>query len=234
MTPDGWLEWAERMPGPADKKYTEGNAATGYIAHSAVGYLHGWLSRLYSLDRGADGRYTPNAAASVHGWIAYDGHVIQHYPMTASCWASGSRYPNTHFIAFENEGGHAPHDEPLTPAQVAANVRIIRELAQWKQWPAITRPGSALAVDAQLWEHRECNRFGSAPTACPSDRIPWDRILADLEPKPPIGELSPPDPGQVDTSLVWAAARYRMGNLQYLMSHDWDVLEYLVSKRPRP
>jgi hypothetical protein len=24
-------------------------------------------------------------------------------------------------------------------------------------------------------------RFGSAPTACPSGRIPWERIIADLE-----------------------------------------------------
>jgi len=33
---------------------------------------------------------------------------------------------------------------------------------------------------ATLFEHREMVRYGSAPTACPSGRIPWDRIIGGI------------------------------------------------------
>jgi LysM repeat protein len=180
ITTDGWLNLAEREPGPADKVYSVPNAVIGYVPHSAVGYYGGWSSRLFSNDRHGDGRYSAYAAVSVHGWIAYDGRVLQHYPLDASCWASGSAYPNTHFVAFENEGGFRPHDEPLTEAQVEANLRLIRELAAWRGWPAVRRPADAADTTASLYEHRECGRWGSAPTACPSGRIPWQRILEAL------------------------------------------------------
>ena len=32
-----------------------------------------------------------------------------------------------------------------------------------------------------LVEHRECTTWGAEPTACPSGRIPWARIMAELE-----------------------------------------------------
>jgi LysM repeat protein len=185
ISDDGWLDWARRVPGPADKVYSTPNRGVGYVPHSAVGYYGGWSARLFSDERHPDGRYTSYAAASVHGWIAYDGAVTQHYPFTASCWASGSARANTSFIAFENEGGFDPHNEPLTTAQIDANVRIIRELAAWRGWPGFRRPAGAHDLDANLYEHRECVRFGSAATACPSGRIPWDRILAALTTTPP-------------------------------------------------
>lgn len=209
---DGWLDWAERVPGPADKVYGVPNAGIGYIPHSAVGYYSGWASRLFSADRLANGDYSVYAAVSCHGWIAYDGTVKQHYPFTASCWASGSRYPNTHFIAFENEGGFRPVDEPLTEAQVASNVRIIRELAAWRGWGGFRRPSHALDTAANLYEHRECVRWGSAPTACPSGRIPWARILAGLADEPlaaaEAADVYVVAPGDTLASL---AARFRTG-----------------------
>ena len=73
---DGWLDWAAREPGPSDKTYSTPNALKGYVPHSAVGFYAGWKARLFSQEKRPDGRYTAYAAASVHGWIAYDGKVI--------------------------------------------------------------------------------------------------------------------------------------------------------------
>ncbi len=187
MIVDGWLDWATRIPGPSDKRYSQPNAAVGYVPHSAVGFYAGWESRLFSTERDPDNpaRYSRYAAASVHGWIAYDGSVIQHYPFTVSCWASGNRHANTNFVAFENEGG-PPGDESerLTAKQIAANVRIIRELSAWQGWKA-SRPKSRSDNTATLYEHNECVRlWGGGATACPSQRIPWDDILAHLRGDP--------------------------------------------------
>jgi LysM repeat protein len=229
ITQDGWLDWALRAPGPADKVNKVANKGIGYVPHSAVGFYGGWASRLFSDERRPDGRYTAYAAASVHGWIAYDGSVTQHYPFTASCWASGSEFPNTNFIAFENEGGFDPHDEPLTPAQVDANVRIIRELAAWRGWNGFRRPANAQDKGANLYEHTECVRFGSAPTACPSRRIPWDRILGALggTPRPP----EPVTPSgrtvivkmETGNDVVMDIDEYAKGVLPYEMATGWPV-----------
>ena len=184
ITPDGWFSFAQREPGPADKVYSQQNSAEWFIAHSAVGYYGGWTNRLFAKDRGPDGRYTAYAAASIHGWNAYDGTFIQHYPITASCWGSGSFTPNTRAIAIENEGGAPGNEfEPLTGPQKLTIVRILEDLAEWRgvgvdYWK---RPTSAQDATATLYEHRECVRFGSLPTACPSNRIPWDSILELLQ-----------------------------------------------------
>lgn len=186
VTQDGWLDWAERYPGPGDKQYTEPNAAIGYIPHSAVGYYQGWLGRLVSQDKLANGQYSVYAAASVHGFVHYDGRVTQHYPLNVSCWANGSRYSNTHFVAFETEGGYDPVDEPLTQAQVDSHLRIIRDWAGWRGIVNFTRPKGGNDASANLWEHDEMTRFGSAPTACPSHRIPWDYFLTQLNQVPQV------------------------------------------------
>ena len=174
---DGWLDWAERKPGPSDKKYSHENAAIGYVPHSMVGYYGGAMTRLMSQQRTSDGSYTSYASASWHLSILYDGQVIQHYPLTVSCWASGSYYPNTNFIAAENEGGPPGHEsEPLRAGQVEENRQIIAELVAWKGWRP-RRPTGPDDMTATLYEHNECTRFGSAPTACPSGRIPWDNLM---------------------------------------------------------
>jgi len=236
ITQDGWLDWAIRVPGPLDKCYSASNTGIGYVPHSAVGFYGGWAARLFSEERRPDGRYTPYAAASVHGWIAYDGTVTQHYPLTASCWASGCEYPNSNFIAFENEGGLEPHDEPLTPAQVQANARIVRELAAWRGWSDIRRPRDAQDTAATLYEHNECTRWGSAPTACPSRRIPWESILAQAgEPAvvvttPVESPVTPPAAGRtvtvhLDTGLdaVMDIDEYARGVLPYEMASGWPI-----------
>ena len=119
--------------------------------------------------------------------MPYDGACIQHYPLTASCWTSGSREANTRGVAFEIEGG-APgrESEPLTEAQTRALERILGDIAAWKgvindYW---RRPQGGHDLNATLYEHRECVRFGSSPTACPSRRIPWDELLRRLGQRP--------------------------------------------------
>ena len=185
ISPDGWFDWMQREPGPPDRVYSKPNAADFDVAHSAVGYYGGWANRLFSTARDASGRYTSYSAASVHGWIGYDGNCLQHYPLTASCWASGSHEANTRGVAFEFEGGPPEKEsEPLTEAQRQALERILNDIAAWKgvtnaYW---RRPANDRDLTATLYEHRECVRFGSRPTACPSERIRWAELLARLLP----------------------------------------------------
>ena len=177
---NGWLDWAAKVPGPPEKVYRQPNSAKGYVPHSAVGFYGGWSSRLFDMTK-VNGRFTPYAAASVTGWIAYDGQVTQHYDFTKSCWASGNFHANTNFIAFENEGGFNPHNEPLTPQQTSANIRIIQELSHWKGWEP-KRPVTDSDKTATLYEHNECVKlWGGHATLCPSSRIGWAEILAAFE-----------------------------------------------------
>lgn len=183
ITPDGWFQWAVRDPGPADKKYSEPCRSEGVVFHSAVGYYGGWRSRLDSTARLPNGRYTDYAAASVTGWIAYDGTLMQHYPISVSCWASGNREANTRFNAFECEGGYEPVNEPLREAQIVTATRIVRELKEHKGWSRMQRLsfGVPAAAVFALGEHQECvTLWGGSPTACPSSRIPWAEIIRRL------------------------------------------------------
>ncbi len=205
LTGDGWFDWMDRVPGPPDKVYAKRNTAQIYLPHSAVGYYPGWASRLFSNERTGTclhggvhlplgGDYTSYAAASVTGWIPFSGPVIQHYSIFDSCWASGSWYPNTNGIAFENEGG-APGNfmQPLNPYQIEVNTRIALDLQTYHVsrgstlWVHPRRPNSATDLMAQLYEHGECTRWGSSPTACPSERLRnvWPLILAALNEQEP-------------------------------------------------
>jgi len=180
ITHDGWLTWATRVPGPPEKIYSAVNKVEGYVPHSAVGYLDAWLRRLRSMERDPNNpaRFSDFAAASMHGWIPKRGKVLQHYSFFKSCWGSGHAYPNTHFPAFENEGGPPGNEsEPLTEFQLEMNERIIWELSEWKGWKP-TRPRGPSDTSASLYEHNECRRWGSAPTACPSGRMTelWVRV----------------------------------------------------------
>ncbi len=193
ITNDGWFDWAERRPGPADKVYSEPCTSELFIPHSAVGWYAGWYSRLFSTARLPNGRYTPYAAASVTGWVELNGHFIQHYPVHKSCWASGSRHPNTKGNAFEHAGG-APGNymQPFTPEQVNTDIRITLDMQDYHQrkhpgvynnlWKEPRRPLNAEDLNATLYEHNECTRWGSLPTACPSERLryAWGRIVTAL------------------------------------------------------
>jgi N-acetyl-anhydromuramyl-L-alanine amidase AmpD len=90
-------------------------------------------------------------------------------------------------IGIEHEGGFDPEDEPLTEAQRSESVALVRWLSKRHGFPLIRRAG--------LWEHREVAP-ASAPTACPSGRIPWKyyiseeaRMYSDAEIDAKVGEL---------------------------------------------
>ncbi len=193
---DGWFDWAVKVPGPPDKVYSQVNTMEMFIPHSAVGYLAGWMNRLMSTERYLPGhpkagRYTPHAAASITGWIFYDGRMLQHYSTFVSCWGSGHRIPNTRGNAFEHEGG-APGAEMelFTPEQTATDIHIVKDiqeyhlrhnnLPQMSKWAAPRRPTHEGDLAAQFYEHNECRRWGAAPTACLSQRlrVGWGKIVA--------------------------------------------------------
>lgn len=173
ITDDGWFDWCERVPGPADKVYSAVNTHKIYIPHSAVGYYPGWASRLFSTARHSNGQYTGYAAASVHLWIPQSANekVKQHFSVFKSCWGSGSAYPNCNGVAAENAGGPPGNEnEALTSYQVDMNARAIHDLAEFSSWTP-RRPIDEFDITATLYEHRECKRWGSDPTACPSERM---------------------------------------------------------------
>lgn len=112
----------------------------------------------------------PNRQASWHFSVVKDGRVYQHVDTDNISWASGSQNANTRFWGIEHEGVVG---QPLTPAQTAATTALMGWLLALKNLPAVR--------NSTLWEHREMTAYGSAPTACPSSRIPWAVIIKALK-----------------------------------------------------
>ena len=211
ITADGWFDWMDRDPGPADKVYSDRCLSEIVVFHDAVGYYAGWMSRLKSTARDSEGRYTPYAAASVTGWLPYKAGVkpIQHYSIMKSCWASGSRYLNVHGNAFENEsapiytlpsgawafvGSTGPGDwhspPPQSAWQVACAASVELDLAEFFGRPASNwrRPTSAADVTATEYEHNETTRWGGLYSSCPNGRIRWADIAAARGGSPTVEE----------------------------------------------
>lgn len=163
ITPDGYLDWAIRMPGPWNKTNPGQNPAKGIFCHSAEGYADNLLN------------LAVNGPLSWHCSNLMDGRLVQHYPFTARCWHAGAG-PNQSYIGMEHEGVHTV-ETSLNDAQVANAIMVIDELSKWKGWVP-SRGG----VEQTLWEHIEAPLIGGLPSQCPSGRIPWDKILAGLSP----------------------------------------------------
>ncbi len=170
----GWFSWMIKDPGPLEK--TNGGVNTCKIAvpHSAEGYWP-YLGTLLK---------DPNRRASWMFSNLKDGRCFQHYSIYAQVWGSGSGYPNNNGVMWENEGVAG---EAFTEAQTANCTRIIREVSELKGWVP-RRPTDANDKTATLFEHRECVRFGSSYTACPSGRVPWDTIMQQLEEDMPLND----------------------------------------------
>jgi hypothetical protein len=99
------------------------------------------------------------------------GRLIQHFERGTNIWANGSFVANLSFDACESEGVDG---EDLTGSQVQNLVDLAKWYKKEEGWLAFKRR-------EQAWEHREMTRFSAPPTACPSDRIPWDIIIPAVE-----------------------------------------------------
>lgn len=156
MIVQGWVDWAIRQPGPPEKVYAEPNAGQGIVCHS----MEGWISfSFYML-------MSQEYKRSWHFSNSLSGTLYQHYPLLASCWASGSWVANTQYVAIESEGIAGT---PLTAPQVDTAVRLFKELGFTKR-----------GVD--VFEHNEVATKwtpNAGPTACPSHR--YDAVFAALE-----------------------------------------------------
>jgi hypothetical protein len=117
------------------------------------------------------------------------GRLIQHHERGTNIWANGSRDANLRFDACESEGVAG---ELLTVSQVA-------NLIDLALWYVLEEGWAGFKRHQQAWEHKEMTRFGAPPTACPSDRIPWEIIIPAVEEEPDM-----PQPTVADILRVLA------------------------------
>ena len=209
---------AIQMPGPPGKVYPEENTVEGVIMHSMQGdYTPGATSVLFDETVIAN-RYR---AACWHFSILKDGTVYQHYALDKAPFHAGNGLNNRRLIGVEHEGGPPGNlSEPLTEAQVAAGVALLRWMATQAQWRELSRATT-------LWEHNE-----STGTVCPSGRIEWHRYVSPVTPQPPVSGTAPivtplpggeflPEPveardiGQIAADLVYGVQSGRVD----LVSH---------------
>ena len=151
-------------PGPLEKTGYPGiphRTGKGAVLHSMEGPLAAGLGELDRLDRRASWCFSNPKT----------GPLLQHFEHDTVTWHGGGVQANSQFIGIEHEGVAG---QQLTENQITNVVGLLRWLGDVESWPGFER-------QVTLWEHNEMTRFGSAPTACPSHRIPWDRIIAELE-----------------------------------------------------
>lgn len=157
---NGWVDWAQRVPGPSIKVNGGINPVHGVVLHSAEGYQSGLLSQL------------AGAPVSWHFSVLYDGTLWQHYPITAQCWHATAFNNFTIGVEHEGVGG-----QPFNDLQLATDKKLIAELSAYGGWSP-KRPTSKTDLTATLWEHNEVTRLkGGTGSTCPNGRIPWDKIL---------------------------------------------------------
>lgn len=171
ITADGWIDWAERLPGPVAHTNPGKNPVRGIFMHSAEGYA-GTLLDPNSI-------YGYNGSHSWHLSNLFNGRLVQHYPLTARCWHATAA--NDGYVGVENEGDW-PKELTLTQKQIDNAVHFTKDISEWKSWTP-TRTGNTAQT---LWEHNEVVWLGGSATSCPSGRIPWDKILAGLNPEIPV------------------------------------------------
>lgn len=165
ISKDGWISWAIRKDGPPEKMYPERNLSFGLVAHSVEGSLAAAFGELMNPDR----------QASWHFTNAVNGEFYQHYPVTASCWASGNKTANTRFWAVESEGKAGT---PLNAAQVSNMMGLCDE------FESFTTLKAQRVEPRTIFEHREVATTWSpnaGPTACPSGRYDGFYIELDRE-----------------------------------------------------
>lgn len=163
----GLLDWADHVPGPGNKVYAEANLGIGIVFHSVEGWYAGAIGELMKPERQASWQFT----------LKLDGTLVQHYPVTASCWASGNPTANTSFWSMELEG---VQPAPINDAQIMTAQALI---AEWEGWSG--KKATRSEPNKALWLHREvATRWtpNAGPTACPSERYAplWEVLEDDM------------------------------------------------------
>lgn len=167
ITPDGWFDWAERLPGNDWQTNFGKNTLRGLVAHSAEGYAATLLSP--TSQYGYKGNHT------WHVSNLFDGHFVQHFPVFARTW-HGTVF-NQACLGIENEGVN----EPLTEHQINNLVKASLDVAAITGYKAFDRlTGFDDPAKFLLIEHKQAVIYGGSATACPSGRIPWAEILKRL------------------------------------------------------
>lgn len=120
--------------------------------------------------------------------IDLNGYLYQHYPITASCWASGNGLANCQWWSVELEGTYSM---PINEAQLATALRLIEEWKALKGREA-TRVGDFWSKT--MWEHREVDTLATpnaGETGCPSERYAplWAALEGDDMPDPRLDEV---------------------------------------------
>lgn len=112
-----------------------------------------------------------------------DTGIYQHYPVDANCWHGNDTDPdqdvraNIELVGIEHT--RVDGQLSLTPRQVELTTQLTQWLMESRGFQTAQRYGPAEVQDGwMLFEH---NEVGNTPTACPSGRIPWPRILYALQ-----------------------------------------------------
>ncbi|KKM66869.1 hypothetical protein LCGC14_1476830 [marine sediment metagenome] len=124
------------------------------IIHSAEGYRAGMFSVL-------DGP----RQSSWHFSVMKNGEVYQHISTGNIAWTSGSFEANDGSIQLEEEGKTG---EALTNSQYASTIALLLWVFR----------GYRLGEPSRKTNLREHNEFYN--TSCPSNRVPWKKIIVDL------------------------------------------------------
>ena len=167
---EGWLDWAQREPGPPAKEYAGLNTLELIVGHSMEGW---WLT-------GGRSQLMNPKAGSWHATILVGGQVLQHYTAFDCPWASGNVNANTRGFAIELEGMAG---QPATGEQIKSAKRIRADLEAFEgrtyRYEAAPSGGytaplpSMLPPDGRFVQHNEVETWvtpNAGPTACPSGR----------------------------------------------------------------
>lgn len=170
-----WMPGAIIRPGPTWKVgYTypgEFSPKRGDVKHSAEG---GWAGIHAVLDgpRFSSWQFT----------VGYD-HFEQHYPFNANCWHcgdvddDGGVSGNIDFLGIEHLGMAS---QLLTAYQIQTTASITDWCSDQEQRDHISRFDGWDPDDGFTWLLAEHHEISDVFTECPSDRIPWDLIYAEL------------------------------------------------------
>ena len=147
-----WYPEAIKREGPTWKIQAGTNTVSGVVMHSAEGWTGGnW----FEITR-------PGRQSGWHFFNRTDGVLEQHYSLDSIVTNAGA-WANANLIAIENEGVAGTQ---LTEEQIESSRKFIYWLGEQRGW----KPERGKT----MFQHNDAGVMGAA-TACPSNRIPWDR-----------------------------------------------------------